>query len=955
MKTILFLGFIIIASPGISLGTGLGRGKHSQNTSTLKKKIHRMLRGSYDTSKEVSLKSILYIGHKIMLPVVRKYLTDLPLDEDIKARVLANIKRKDFRRTLLPFLYQVKMLYFPREKYLTAKFEQEIKKHYDAESDVPGLEHELFRFQPPPPSQEKPPTSTEQRNQVICSIVNLYDAIYLQDPNYNLNQGSPPVTAQMIERIKKILTTHLRSWGKILSDSPDAADSVDSIVRDEHKMEVLTISLVDFLTEIIDRYYQMYHQKTSRSLALEQRFVEIFKEKNWKEILAFTQDFTQWIGHERKFAVHIIVDGLQGHLMEALSSKEPWKYPLLQQVAYEDKNYKLFRPRKATVEVVPIKGDVNNSFLHHLLQKRDRPSHYLPWFQKIYGQRQAMIVRNGVASTPTISTRNLAIALSGADVINSRGEGTGVPNFHYIDRKKEDKQGERGRYFFGNDIIYLPKIVASHGMKTPYERINKRGLFGINCNLNYDLGALVSIDYLIGLILGEKIRDIGSVLCLAELKKRSQVQDRIQRLTLSLQEELQKIEESNFPWVRYKFARSVLLSDMKKLAELFFKGLPDYLVYYNLWPDHFAHPYGPFSNAILSPTGELNRLDYWLGRLEGIYQRTDVYPRTVFAMVGDHGLSQAYYNVDPDSIFTQSPLGFRVFKLSSKEGEGTKMTHPLKPPSMRNYDMVVASTAGGSFVIDLFHRDRLRWKEQPTIDDLKSYQLLNGRTVDIINFTLTQLLDSLQYLVVRNKKCTPESTDISVMSANGKTTRIIRKGEKIYYDSPEDLLGVKTPSRYQRHSLKFHNIQHYRTLYLLCIQQAEINSPSTWCDESQWRELTSHTNYPDSVAQLSHLYDTDKAGTINLFPSQGVGFYTILPGRHAGEHFHEKDAFVGFWGGPIDHLSFALPPMTDPRLRTALLGQIPPTLFGHITGETPIKGEDGWDFAPINLKPKDLR
>ena len=68
--------------------------------------------------------------------------------------------------------------------------------------------------------------------------------------------------------------------------------------------------------------------------------------------------------------------------------------------------------------------------------------------------------------------------------------------------------------------------------------------------------------------------------------------------------------------------------------------------------------------------------------------------------------------------------------------------------------------------------------------------------------------------------------------------------------------------------------------------------PERWCNEAEWRRLSSFTPRPDAVTQLAHLYDSDRAGSVNLFPRAGVGYNSTVPGRHAGESFHEKNAFV---------------------------------------------------------------
>jgi hypothetical protein len=95
---------------------------------------------------------------------------------------------------------------------------------------------------------------------------------------------------------------------------------------------------------------------------------------------------------------------------------------------------------------------------------------------------------------------------------------------------------------------------------------------------------------------------------------------------------------------------------------------------------------------------------------------------------------------------------------------------------------------------------------------------------------------------------------------------------------------------------------------------------------------------PDAVTQLAHLYDTDRAGTLNLFPRSGIGYNTKVPGRHAGESFHEKDAFVGVWGAPVQE---------GPRVEVAINGSVPMAMYAWVSGETTVQGEDGWGYPAL--------
>ena len=99
------------------------------------------------------------------------------------------------------------------------------------------------------------------------------------------------------------------------------------------------------------------------------------------------------------------------------------------------------------------------------------------------------------------------------------------------------------------------------------------------------------------------------------------------------------------------------------------------------------------------------------------------------------------------------------------------------------------------------------------------------------------------------------------------------------------------------------------------------------------------------MVQLSHLYDLDIAGTVNLFPKEGIGYNTIVPGRHAGEFFHEKDAFVGIWGAPVERKV----------ARSAVNGAVPEAVYEYLTGAEVVEGQDGWGYPPLAAPVERLR
>jgi hypothetical protein len=215
--------------------------------------------------------------------------------------------------------------------------------------------------------------------------------------------------------------------------------------------------------------------------------------------------------------------------------------------------------------------------------------------------------------------------------------------------------------------------------------------------------------------------------------------------------------------------------------------------------------------------------------------------------------------------------------------------------------------------------------------------------VDIVEEIYTRLRETLDYLAVREEPCGVEGGKVHLIGTR-KGQRadawITRRQSRIYYHYVGgDLLGTDRPSPY-RVASSADRIAHTK-LRQLCFENAHEEDPATWCDEAAWRELSSYTERPDSVVQLAHLYDHPRAGTINLFPRAGVGYNSLVPGRHAGEHFHEKDAFVGLFGAPLAG------PRGRPRLRTAVIGSVPIAIYEYLTATAVSPGADGWGYPSL--------
>jgi hypothetical protein len=168
---------------------------------------------------------------------------------------------------------------------------------------------------------------------------------------------------------------------------------------------------------------------------------------------------------------------------------------------------------------------------------------------------------------------------------------------------------------------------------------------------------------------------------------------------------------------------------------------------------------------------------------------------------------------------------------------------------------------------------------------------------------------------------------------------IRREGRRIHYSfEGDDPLDTGSYSRYE--DLSERDRAEHAQLRARCLAAAP-NLRDSWCTESEWRQLTSFTPRPDSVVQLSHLYDSERAGSVNLFPREGVGYNSRVPGRHAGESFHEKNAFVAIWGEPLQSRD------AQPPRRSAVNGSVPMVVFEWLGETTPIQGRDGWGYQGL--------
>ena len=945
----------------------------TENVRIVADDIYRTVERGKRIPVEVALPHVARLG-------LSQFVRVMPLDEAVRARVQARLEAEDFVDELVPFLLTVKDMYIAPNRMDVVKFAEYIEANYTAGDNLPGMQHSMFSWvkdedlehaTDDKSTQGQPSDKPKSQGfglsmELAAQLVNVYDALYLVDNAQaigmldRLSCTDEEITQRLdttAQNVKPAVQTLLRNVRAAMADNTEISHSIDGILADQVRLETITLSLIHFIDLMVCKHYQMFASRITR----EQQLADWMAAELDKPLGGQLWAYLDYAQNQRKYGVVIAVDGLQGHLIETLASND-FGHPFMQSIATEQ--------QRGMAQLAPQDADKlaqQSTFLEHFAKHGFQHNAYLPFFTDLYNYAGTQdqfhpkgIARGGISTTPTISVRNLPIIKTGAPVAGSGG--TGVPNFHFVDRQFELNGVQQGRayYFFGNDALQLTSLTRSAGMRTLYERLPN--LSSYNCAAQYDEFANAGIDPFLNLALGEAIRDFGEVLCFKELQIRLE-----NELTLqSLRQELMALRPRiaiDAPWYNWylwwdkRTAEKRTSQLLARIAELESRGMPELMIYYNPWPDHFAHFTGPFADEILAPSGELARLDYWLGQLTKLYEQAGLTQRTLFGMSGDHGLAPVFELVSPqarvlDPLVARG-VDLKVIKISSDEGEGPKLTHVLRPPSMRGYDVVIASTAGGNLMLDLFNNQSDQWAVQPIETDLRRWQPIAwqqsniGKTIDLVDEILNNLGETLEYLVVRTaSNNSAEESSIALFGPGGEG-QIRRQQGKIHYQfSGRDLLKLATPSRYQQFS-KTQLVEQQR-LYQLCVETTKPQDKSSWCNEDQWRQLSAFTSKPDSVVQLAHLYDSDRAGTINLFPADGVAYNSIVPGRHAGESFHEKDAFAGIWGAPVVRTN-------DARLSTALGGSVPMTIFEHLSGQPVTQGQDGWGYPSLwnNLFAKD--
>jgi hypothetical protein len=929
--------------------------------------LSSMFRAPVRVTDELAKEALTQVGKEAVVQFVRE--NDLP--PDVEKRIIALVRSERVETVTLPFVYYLHELYgAPAEEEDQAThdlaYEETATPAAVAEKSQSVRLSQLVR--------QYPQIRKHVRNALL-----LFDSLFLRvKPNSQNLLLHERYDEEGYRQIKELVRAMAQEMLPRSDDVPGGADNdyaatLQKMLQDDAQFSALVEFFTDFVRDLSDSWLESFVHRAERRRARLAWVQQCIDERRNYEI-------ADWAAARmnRRLVFHLAVDGLQGKLLEGLAqlsagNREASGARYVAALVHEH-----FRPEMSPasypaaerVALPPLGNDIVE-----LAQRAPSRPDFLPTFKKHFFDPGAnsVVVNVATVDTPTISVRNLPIIYTGHPVAGRFG--TGIPNFSYLDRRTG-----RGWYFWGSDILHFRRIFANRedeipagqkradavGARTLFERLWR--LNTVSAMPSVDVGALDKISAEVGLAVGELKRNYIEKVIVASFRRRARVETELNRRRQWLAEH-RDVNDSLLGELIYSPVTLKRFREYARyLAEHEDEGIPDYVLWYNPWPDHFAHGKGPYSDEIVGFRGEYNRLDFYLGKLIEVYRSVETADanstyadRTLFGVVSDHGLVYTPRLVRIDRLLfdalAKDGVQVKVHKLSVDEGAPPMIRGGRQATLDRPYDAVVGSTAGGSYVIDVFAGSEAgasptALRAHPDYHQLRQHRLLGGQTIDWIDVLNQKLKDELDFSIVREdgpaagQKWPPEvESVVRIVTPDRGEARIHRFRPNVAANSPPKAREVRY--RYElltdsdplnlTGSVRDYLVPKGKTAdELRRVLEAAVRSPDGFSDD-HWRELLSATLRADSIYQLSHLYDSDRAGTINLFPKPHVGINSSVPGRHAGESFGEKNGTQLYHAAGLDHAV----------IQTARNGSLPVTLYHWLAGDEifDAPGHEG-DAAP---------
>ncbi len=919
-----------------------------------------MLEGLFKAPFAMPADAAKFVFKRVKKDAVVLFIDSCELPADARGRLVAMVRGEEFASVTVPFVYYLYELY---GEPAAGEPESMADLAYDEPAEEPhatsgpGL-GQIVR--------QSPALRKHLRN-----ALRLFDALFLQ-----LKPGATwddPVEERYDEAAYNNIKAIAREVAAEFLAKPGDADRaeqseylvmLEETLRDDAKLTDFIEFFADFVRQLADSWLESFARRENRKEERQAWVADKLAHNRRYEIADYARSQA-----ERKLAMQLAVDGLQGKLLEGLcqlssADRAGSGAHYVTDLVHEHQKPE-WDPARYDSKMPPALGhDVVE-----LVDKAPNRPDYLENFKKYFfaPDAPAVVVNVATVDTPSISVRNLPIIFSGHAVAGPNG--TGIPNFSYLDRATG-----RGWYFWGSDVLHMRNIFGNRedliprgqkrdgpGARTLFERLWRHNT--VSCMATIDTGALEKNSSEIGVAVSESRRNFIEKIIVARFRQRAKIERELNRRRRWLIDH----RSTSGGFLARLILKPITLKTFREHAEFIAEhedeGLPDYTLWYNPWPDHFAHTKGPYSDDIIGYAGEYDRLDFYVGKMIEVYESVPTVSgrganyadRALFGVVSDHGLVYTPQIVSTDDLLFESMrrdgIDVKYLKITHDEGglpaiHGRKNIKPTRP-----FDAVVGSTAGGSYIIDLFGStatdgDDEAWRRHPDYHELRNYKLLSGQRIDWIEQLKLRLNDTMDVAVVReNGPAFGESWPSAklprgpTLTADAVVRVVSGRGEARVYRNRVigEEAGPRTIYRYEKLTSEdpLTLVDSVRPFLVLATEHApsylpDLITTSGNADDAIWRSLLSNTLRPDVIYQFSHLYDTDRAGTINIFPLPHVGMNSGVPGRHAGEAFGEKNGTQLYRGAGLKRAT----------IQTARNGSLPVTIFHWLVGDDGLRRTD---------------
>jgi hypothetical protein len=304
------------------------------------------------------------VPYKLALPIVararlRGMVEKLSLDAAVHQRVMARIESKGLVDEIIPFLIAMQDLYLPSENLINNRtFDSYFRNHYAPDRSPPGVEHSMFQWATE--NQQAESTGFGLDDYMVTKLVTIYDILYLQghDPDEALREQLScedkthggelfNFTMQIKPHIKEVLE-HIVT---LLPEGNEFRGPIKKIASDNNKLDAISTSLIELVDQQVCKHYRMFATRIYREQQLEDWMrTALHAEADGRGDGALWQ-FLDYANIERRYVMHIVVDGLQGQLMEALSQGSS-DNPFLQKIEHDRQNAAGFAPKRQHSETI---------------------------------------------------------------------------------------------------------------------------------------------------------------------------------------------------------------------------------------------------------------------------------------------------------------------------------------------------------------------------------------------------------------------------------------------------------------------------------------------------------------------------------------------------------------------------------------------------------------------------